>query len=64
MSVEDRVRYGAAIGILLLWAGVVIFGDTTTKNAVTPAAIGAATFLFTSPLISRVRGNGKDKDDE
>jgi hypothetical protein len=59
MNAEDRVRYGAALGILVLWAAVVVFGDHETINAVTPAALGAATFLFAAPL---VRHKGKDKN--
>lgn len=58
MTGEDRVRYGAALGILVLWAAVVIFGDHETINAVTPAALGAATFLFAAPLVTHRRKNG------
>jgi hypothetical protein len=66
MTGEDRVRYGAALGILLLWAGVVVFGDHDTVNAVTPAAIGAATFLFASPAFFKRKDERRhdDKDDD
>lgn len=60
MTPADRIRYGAALGILLLWAGVVIFSAKDTINAVTPAALGAATFLFATPVFARRRDYSDD----
>jgi hypothetical protein len=66
MTPADRLRFSAALLILLLWGGLLLefYGTDEALNTATPVAFAAATFLFATPLFEARREKKRTRNGE
>lgn len=66
MTTADRLRFTAALLILLLWGGLLLefYGSPDALTTATPLAFAAATFLFASPLFEARREQKRTREND